>query len=785
MAFTTQALYIEQVIQLARSVVIKLDAVAEVMNKYLVSIGATVDLENPKSWIYYRHLAGMYHPTDKVMKITSLDTLEEIDFTYDNLKYHRATFNAYREKGDFYKTLVSQFPELVDLIDGILDPVDIDVAIKAPNFTLLSWDTSLVNSNETNLYYEVQKFITGYSDTNYNHNYCYLFDEYPAIFMEGLYDKLPSEIMNIRKMNTRTEFVHDYHLWAFLGSHQRIDKYREYLTREQAMWLYRNIDYLESHPGWNFSFQEMIEWLLTKRNIPLVEYRLVHNLENIQETVSPDTEIVKYPLNSLAYSSAGLKKETIELALSKEIPLAPSNTDYYAEQIVNVPQRFKLSPFSSLKTKILESDMVDRSDAQPTHYITTVFNEWLYLASTNRYTANITLTNPYTSEVLNMTVKEAAITWLYCLHRMLGAEIEAVPSFLAHDVMRPIAPKFSELRDMAPKTYISEEMILAVLEEFVPQGQIISVEKFQEVSTNIHNAVTRLRYLYSTQESFHIRGHLENVTRRMFMEHRCKFVTEDTFYADFFHQKGWKLDTMTTVQYEDFGNQLLLLSTGLNLKKVNSVRAIQQAMLQLLQQLSSYSIQFLSRITDSSVTVIDRPIIRVGDVENEASFRARHKLRTEVLRVFGRGTSNYHWDVGHGVQLNDDTIKVESGILASYAITSGFTANTQVVTKRRIKLPLAKIALKRAADISDTIRDHKLDGVWVVEVEEFGGDPIQDPIEQHALNDLWPDPFEAAGLNVTQSDLDGVDDRINEKLLEEAFVQDALNGFDLETNDGV
>lgn len=746
MAFTTQALYIEQVIQLARSVIIKLDSAAEVMNKYLVSIGKTVDANDPTSWIYYRHLAGLYHPTDQVMKITSLDTLEEIEFTYDNLKYHRATFNAYKTKGDYYKTLAAQYPEQIDLINGILNPVDINIAINVPNFTILAVDTSLINPNETNLIDLLQKYVTGFSDAWYNHNYCYLFDEYPAVFLNTLYTTLPGAIVNIRKNNIRTEFVHDYHLWAYLASHQRIDKYRDYLTREQAMWLYRNISYLEAHPGWNYSFTELIEWLLSKRAIPLTSFELTHNLENLVDDISPKGEIVKRPLNQYAYSSAGFKKETIEEALNKEIPLAPTNVDYYAEQIVAVPEKFKLSRFSSLETKVLESDMVDRSDAQPVHYITTVFNEWMYMAAAGKYTANITLTNPYTSEVLSMTAKEAVIVWLYCLHRMLDIEVDVVPTFLAHNVMRPTSPRFTELREMSPTKYISEEMILAVMDEFVPQGVIISVEKFTEVVTSIHNAVGAMRYLYSTQENFHTRGHLENVVQRMFMEHRCTFTEEVTNYADFFQLKGWRMDKLTSVQYQDFANQIFIQSTGLDLKNINSMRAIQQAMIKLMQQLSSYSIQFLSRITDSSATVLDFPAVRVGDVDNSSTIEVRHKLRTEILRVYGKTDDARVWDVGHGVQLNDDRIKVESGVLAVYAITSGFTSKSQVVTTRRLRLPLAKINLKRARNISASIDQKRMDGTWKYDVEADGGIPIQEVIETTQLNQEWPDPAAEAGL---------------------------------------
>lgn len=741
MAFTTQALYIAQVIQLARSVVIKLDSAAVVMNKYLVSIGKSVDENDPASWIYYRHLAGQYHPTDEMMRVTSLDTLEEIDFTYDNLKYHRATFRAYQEKGIYYKALAEKFPYQIDLIDGILNPTNVATAISVPNFTILGINTDLINANETQLINELQDYISGYSDTWYNNNYCYLFDEYPAMFLNTLFTTLPGAILNIRKKAIRTEYVHDYHLWAYLGSHQRIDKFRDYLTREQAMWLYRNIAYLEAHPGWDHSFKELIEWLLTKRTIPITSFELIHNLEKLEENISPGTEIIKRPLNTYAYSSAGLKKETIEATLNKEITLASANKDYYADQIVSVPEKFKLSNFSSLDTKVLESDMVDRSDAQPVHYINTVFNEWMYLSATGKYFTNHTVTNPYTSEVISMTSKEAVIVWLYCLHRSLDVEIDVVPTFLAHDVMRPIAPTFNELRDMSPRRWITEEMILAVMEEFVPQGKIISTEKFTEITTHIHNARTSLRYLFATQENFHTRGHLENTTRRLFMEYRCSFVEDVTYYSDLFHLKGWKLDKMTRDQYADLGNQIFIQATGLDLKNVNSVRAVQEAMIKLLKQLSSYSIQFLSRITDSSSTVLDFPVIRVGDVTNAATLQARHKLRTEVLRTYGKGHLGKIWDVGTGVQLNDDRIRVESGVLANYDITSGFTSRSQVVTTRRLKIPLARLSLKRAIGISDAIETHRLNGVWLYDVVPDGGNPISTDIEKTDLDDFWPEPF--------------------------------------------
>lgn len=775
MAFTTQALYREQVLQLTNSIAVKLDAEAHVANKYLTSIGHVVDKYNPRSWIYYCHLAGEYHPTDKMMRVISLDTLEEIDFTYNNLRLHRATLNAYRSKGEYYRQLVAQNMSQWDLIDGILNPINKDKAIAAKNFEILRWDKSLVNSNEYNLIPELQRWVYAYSAQWYNNNFVYLSDEYPGAFLTGMFMHMPGEIVNIRKKNTHTEMVHDYHLWAYLASHQRLDKYRDYLTREQALWLYRNIVYLEAHPGWDNTFKELIKWLLTKRGIPLTSFELAHNLENLSKQVSPAAEVLKIPLNPPAYSATGVKKESIESVLNKEIPLAKDNIDYYSEQISSVPERFKLSQFSKLQTKVLESDMVDRTDAQPVHFIQTILNEWIYLSSAGYYKANITVTNPYTAEVISMTAKESVIVWLYCLHRQMGIDIEKVPTFLAHHVMRPTAPKFTELRSMVPTKYVNEDMILAVLEEFTPPGNIISVEKFYETVTSIHNNVGALRHLYSTQENFHIRGYMENLSLRLFMETRC-VLAKDTYFADLFHQKGWKLDKMSKLQYEDFGDTIFLKSTGLDLKNINSLRSIQEAMLQLLQQLSSYSIQMLSHMTDSTVTVLDRPIIRVGNVDNDSAFKARYKLRTELVGLRGESTVKANVDCGHGVTLDDSTISVSSVMQVKVNPIIAFTHNTRVTAVRRVKLPLAKISLKRAIDIKPAIEKPQLNGVWEID-PTYKEDPIQTSVEKTALDAFWPDPFVEAGLNIDETGLNGVTLIPYFVNMEQAFPNDSIGGF--------
>lgn len=90
-------IYIQKVLQLAETIVIKSDITAETLNKYVTDYhgAGMVDKLDPRSWKYYLNLSGEYHPIDEAMSVVSLDTLETILFSKENLQVHRATARGY------------------------------------------------------------------------------------------------------------------------------------------------------------------------------------------------------------------------------------------------------------------------------------------------------------------------------------------------------------------------------------------------------------------------------------------------------------------------------------------------------------------------------------------------------------------------------------------------------------------------------------------------------------------------------------------------------------------
>ena len=70
-------LYVENVLKLAETIVIRFENSAVAENDWIIkNYGASyVDLNDKTSWRYYLHICGYRHPIDTVIEVTSLDTL--------------------------------------------------------------------------------------------------------------------------------------------------------------------------------------------------------------------------------------------------------------------------------------------------------------------------------------------------------------------------------------------------------------------------------------------------------------------------------------------------------------------------------------------------------------------------------------------------------------------------------------------------------------------------------------------------------------------------------------
>lgn len=624
MANIQTKLYIESVFSLTRSIVIKDPYAAEKINDFIMSLypvhGIYVDLDRPDTWKYYLNLAGRYHALDKPMYIVSLDTLETILFDRDVLLRHRATFRAYSIGSRYYNELVAQYPLQETLIRGIVQPVDLDVAIKAKDFTILAHDKSLIEPQETTLLDQLQEWIWIFTKRWINADYRYVDELYATTIVNEIYAFIPNVVMSIRRENCLTYRAHTFHIWNYLESLGNLGQYRPFLNLRQTMWLYRNIRWVLNNAGKQDTHAELMRVLLTERGIPLGKYDIELDTSAITNGgVHLEGTVQRRALNLFEILPDEPVFKTFNYLIDKQQPLAKDNILSQETSLTAAKQLTRYSNVSRLPTKAYESEMLDLSLTNIFPLEDIIVNHWLYLAANNRYTANITVENPYTATPVAMTVKEAFVLWIYFYNVMNHFELTSIPKPQAFAVRRVPAPTYEELRAITEARHVSDMDIITALDDSIEIGQIISTETFYETCANIQQNQLRRREQWMVKEHYMARAQMEALATAFYHSPQCELVDQDITYLEWFNLKGWDFNTLSRYDVELFMTNILSAATGLNTQTVISLKDIHTAMLRLMAQLGTYATHYIQTLNAVDAVVPDIQYVRVGDLKDRAN----------------------------------------------------------------------------------------------------------------------------------------------------------------------
>lgn len=616
-------IYRDDTMRLARSVVIKFSQAATVLNDRLAEEGIASDELDPKTWKYYMNMAGEYHSTDTMMTIRSMDTLEMIDFTKDNLQLHRATAREYIPGSIYYTNLSRQFPDQVGLINGILFPIDIDKAIESEDGAILYFDTQYVEENEDNFSHELQDWVSCFYNRWYNGQFNISDDLYFAGFLGSMYTQLPMAIMLIRLRNARTRRANSFFIREWLGSNSRLDEFMPYLDKSQQLHLYRDINWYERNVGKESTWQRLVDNILTPRGIPLIWYNIKQNAEAMPGVLHPKAELIKLDVNFPVVQD-GQDKATVEQILEREDDLARDNNLVRSDYAASITEQIESDQFSTLPTKILDSEVIDRSTSSVRSHMNVLINHWLDLSARGKYRAYIQVPNPRTGELMTLSVKDAFIMMLYAYHQVWETGVTEIPATIAYEVMRDKLPNIDELRTYVSPRVVPDNVLHAIQDRVYPMTSYISTEQFYIDATRVHKSYLRCWELYSLQEHRDGRAMCENAVKANYMNRRCRLVKTPTTFDDYFIPQGIDIRGFFKTEYEQLITDCINLATGANLFKVITLGEIQRELLRLMQRLSSYPLQYLRNVAYTNFHVIGMPQVRVGDYRAEMSsyFRA-------------------------------------------------------------------------------------------------------------------------------------------------------------------
>lgn len=667
-------LYIQSVLKLARSLVVKNTLTAKAINKEIEFMGGVVDRANPRTWKYYQNLAGEYHRTDQMIEITSIDTLQTIEFTKENLRIHRATAEEYGFGSRYYNQLVDQHPDRELLIRGIIDPVDIDKAIESEDGTILAWDESEVEFNEVNLIPRLQTWTINHFH-RWNIPEFSMTDElYPAAYVGVMFSKIPSVILNIRLSNCRTNYVHSFHVRQYLASNGELDVFLDTMTTKQALWLYRNINYLLRHCGRKETFNQLVKHILTDRGIALAQYDMRHNLVDLNQNLRPDPQM---QLSFLNYNvgSDYESVRTIDEVLEKEIADAPDNLEENELARQYVPKKIQLSMSDKGPTKVLESIVTDTSNNTAYSFEKILIHHWLYLAAKGRYIANININHPVTGQVVTLTVKEAFVSYLYAYNKIGGTVLEDIPPLVAPSVKRPLQPTVDQLADIVGEK-VKREDLERSKEGHPPMGVFESVGEFRDFCLDLRDLLRAHREIFILKEDPQVRGQLEMAMSTYWQDVQSD-IYAGTNYNQWFEDRGLDFHTLPDLELGLLSESLLEASTGTDLSDTNALQDLQDAMVGIMERLSSYSVQYVKTINSSTSIRAEWAGNRVGNIGDRFLSSANaHQARVKPLRVRGnyragidpklvdmdpyrvgveQGGETYYWDIVPRTKFKDTT----------------------------------------------------------------------------------------------------------------------------------
>lgn len=628
--------YTQDILNLSRSMVIKFSPIANQINRELEVEGYLVDYNDPKTWKYYLNLSGKRHESDKKMYVKSSDTLETIEFTSENLKLHLATLREFYPGSFQYNNLVREFPEQESLIRGILYPIDLNKAIESEDGTILYYDKSLIEGNEDDLINNIQDWINVFMFRWFNKAYGLLDDFNSIAFLGNMYRSLPLAIMNLRLRNCNTNKAHSYYVKEYLASHDRLDDYFEYLNLYQRLWLYRNIRYIKRNSGKTDTFKRLTENILTIRGIPLISYDLVQDNKDLILNEKTDVKLLKNELN-FDYGNElnpDDNYEELEYIFAREVYLARDNQKVMPYDLKDLKSNFSSSAYSHLPTKVLDSEVVDRSNSNVRNITNFLMTQWAWLASTGRYKAYTTVTNPRSGEFMILNVKDVFILMIYCYLKYHDKEPEYVPSFYVYEALRNPLPSFNELRQLAPRTHIKDDVIVEYQKLFIPMNAYISTEQFYLDGREAHRNYLKQWEAYSFQEHKDSRSYAENIFKRHYINFKCNLVDKPTTYFEFFKDNGIDISNLASHELAQMATDCFIRATGSDLFREITISEIQKALLGLMDRLSSYPLQFLHNTDSTNFHVLGSNVVRVGDVDYGAIGHYRGNfVNIDVLHV--------------------------------------------------------------------------------------------------------------------------------------------------------
>jgi hypothetical protein len=603
--------FLTSVLRLTRTMVIKIEAVALRDNVILQKAGYPVSSDK-RTWRYYMNLNGDYHPTDEIMFVKSVDTGEEIVFNKANLNVHLQTFREYSSGGELFQRLSTTYPGQSELIRGILAPIPYTETIEADDYKILKYNENLVLWNEDQLIPQLQSWVNAETSHLFKNDYMITDNLMLPIAVMQLYADLIKAICTIRFEAIGTRYAHDFFIWSHIDSFGDFSKYKNSLTRFQIMWLYRNIAWVKNNPGQQYTFGKLLDNMLTSAEIPLAKYDMVETTETQLDELTPTPLYRRLQLNLIEdYGRAASFIDTQALILKQQY-LAKDNYDqtsiYYEDALL----KGKYSLHSELPTKTLVSSMTDYTNRHIDTLMSTVYNEWIYLAGKGLFRGKILVVDPKNGKSLRLPVGDAFYVWRYLIDLTKGKDPVTIEPAFYQNVMKIKPPTIDALIAIGGRAFIHEKTAQGIRDQWINVDTFIAPEYLMSYSAQVYDAKWNHRKIFSQYYDLNMRARVKNTTELMYESGYIE-MTSYTAYKDLLGAYELDFSEYSVDEARNFAWDIFKRITGWDSNSQPSLRVKQNDLIEIMMRLSSYTINVVKEMDDGTEVTELKNETFVGD----------------------------------------------------------------------------------------------------------------------------------------------------------------------------
>jgi len=585
------------------------------INKALTALYGLPEPEDKREWKYFMNLAGLKHSTNtENMEVFSIEESIMIPFNKENMQLYTKTRDRLFEFGPEYNTLATNYPADISYINGVLNPVDIDVAINAKDGDILNYDSSLIEKQELELIRELEKHIKGFINRWHIKDYMVTDELYLASFLSTLYASLPAKVLNIRLSKLNTNQAHSFFIDNFLESRFRLGEASEVLTPESKLWLYKNLNKLKRSMGTAKNLSEIITNVITANKIGIGVYDLTTSDMEIVEEIDVnlasftkgETKMVSRALNEY-YNIENDDVENVttimetELDANKDTSILNDKDNRYVEIIESQLNKLQIN---SQPTKILDLSAAKKYDFIGIDLYQFILDNWLDIVTSREYKLTTVFKDMNTRESYRLTPKLALA---YFIKVIMGDEyaekvkLNKVNVFSVFDKSVTDEVLFSNL-------YHKTDLIEVV--EYI-KGKIPLEPNFRtgddvtEYLDGVTNLLEVIAIAIANINSSAQTANLKIMRSRWFHSKEVSIYDEDITLKEYLEQNNIVFDVTDTYNRESVVAELIETFMGIEIKSEDEDNKYINSFAEIINKLTSYTTHAITKnVTDETLKVV-------------------------------------------------------------------------------------------------------------------------------------------------------------------------------------